>query len=145
MLTGRQIAFTINSFLKIKRRSEDSEWHERRALHGVGQRQYQKFDEARENIPTASEKEPENDLLRGLYHRQLEKSTYMKSVLALHHSDQIHRKEPNSYMEFKAMVTDVLKNHQHNSLTAQKKCRVKNTAISVATVTCDGDRKTNRL
>ena len=90
----------------------------------------------------AFEKEPEDDLLEGLYHRQLEKSTPMLNATALYHCDQIHRKEPKSFLKPEA-VTDVLKDQQHTFFTAQKrKGRAKDTAIPVATVNTEGDRKT---
>ena len=61
-----------------------------------------KFDEACEEILMALEKEPEEDLLEGLYHRRLVKSTLLKDALMLFHNDQVH------YTELKAIVTEVL-------------------------------------
>ena len=49
----------------------------------------------------------------GRYHQRLEKSTSMQNDLALNLSDQIHRKDPKSYLKLKAVVADVLKDQQH--------------------------------
>ena len=100
------------------------------------------LDEAWENILMAPEKEPEDDLLKGLYHRQLEKSTSMQNAFALYHSDQSHRKEPKSCTKSRAMVTDSLKDQQQFFPQALKqKGRVKEAAMPVATVNSDGERQ----
>ena len=82
----------------------------------------------------ALETGPEADLLHGLYHRQLEKSTVMQKALPPHHADQVHRKKPQSHSRLKALVSDVLEDQQQHSLIAQKKGLVKNRAIPVAAV-----------
>ena len=61
-------------------------------------------DVAQENIVMALEKEPGEDLLQGLYHRQLAKSTSMQNASALCHSDQVHRKDPKSYLKWTTMA-----------------------------------------
>ena len=47
-----------------------------------------KFDQACDETLLALEKEPEADLLEGIYHRQLDKPTLMLNVLALYHASQ---------------------------------------------------------
>ena len=44
----------------------------------------------------------------------------MQNALALFHSYQIHRKEQKSNLKLSPMVTDVLKDQQQNSFTAEK-------------------------
>ena len=43
-----------------------------------------------------------------LHYRQLEKWLLLKIVAVRDHSDQVHVKEPQSYTNFTAMVTDIL-------------------------------------
>ena len=61
------------------------------------------FDEALENILMTMEKAPDDDLLEGLDHRRLEKSTSMQTASALCHSGQICRKVPKSFLKLKAI------------------------------------------
>ena len=66
-----------------------------------------------------------------LYRRQFS----LQHALALYHADQIHRKKPKSYLMLKALVTDVLKDQQQNSLIAPKReGQVKDRAVPAATV-----------
>ena len=53
----------------------------------------------------------ERDLLEGV-NRPLNKSSLMKTVLALFHSDQVHREESKSVPKLKALVTHILKDQQ---------------------------------
>ena len=88
----------------------------------------------------APEKEPEEDLLEGFYHRQLEKSISMQNASALYHTDQAHRKDPKSYSKLKALITDVLTELQQNYRMAQKqKGQVKDRAIPVTPEKNKGD------
>ena len=77
------------------------------------------FDQAWEETLMALEKEPEVDLVEGLHHRQLEKWTLMQNALALYHSDQVHRKEPQSYSRLKALFSNVLEEQQQYSLVVK--------------------------
>ena len=73
-----------------------------------------------------------------LYHRQFS----LQHALALYHADQIHRTKPKSYLMLKALVTDVLKDQQQNSLIAPKReGQVKDRAVPAATVKDEGDRQ----
>ena len=60
-----------------------------------------KFDEAWEITPRAPERESENELSQGIYHRQQKKRTSMQNASAPNHSNQMHRKEPKSYLKLK--------------------------------------------
>ena len=48
------------------------------------------FDQAWEETLMAVENAPERDLLKSLYHRQLGKSTLVKSASALYYSHPVH-------------------------------------------------------
>ena len=83
MLTGRQSAFTICAFLSIN----DVQV---RAISVNGllniklvNDNHEKFEPSWEEPLIALEKEPQGDLLEGLYHRQLVKSTLRQNALAL--------------------------------------------------------------
>ena len=92
------------------------------------------FDHGEENL-VALERGPAADLLEGLHHRQLEKSTLMLHASAQYHSAQVHHKEPKSFSRLKALVTDVLKDQQQHSVKAQQhKGQVQDRAIPVAPV-----------
>ena len=100
------------------------------------------FDEAMENILMTMEKGPDDDLLEGLEHRRLEKSTSMQNASALCHCGQIHRKVPKSFLKLKAIGVRCVERQQPSSFLAQKqKGWAKDTGIPVATVTTEGDRK----
>ena len=68
----------------------------------------------------------------------LVQSTLMKTVLAFCHSE-VHHKEPKSYTNKKAVVTDVLEDQQE-TLIAQRG-RVREKAIPVVPVKGQGDSK----
>ena len=82
-----------------------------------------------------------------LYHRQVETSTRTKNALALYPSDEVHRKEPQSCTQLKALVTNILEDQKQAALRAQKeKSLVKDKAIPVVPSKKDeGDGKERRL
>ena len=79
------------------------------------------FVEAWENFLIAPESEPEDEILEGHYHRQLEKLTSVQNAFALDLSDQTHRKEPKSFLlKLKGMVIGVLQDQPQNSLNSSE-------------------------
>ena len=104
---------------------------------------FKKFDEAwEENLMALDTEEEGADLMEGLYHPQLEKSTLMLIALALYHYDQVHGKESETYPGLKALVSDVVEDQQQNSVTSQQeKGPVKDRAIPVAPAKNNGDAK----
>ena len=70
------------------------------------------FDQAWKDTLMVMDSELDVAFVEGLSCRQLEMSTLMKNALALYHTDQVHRKEPQSYRELKTMITDMLEDQQ---------------------------------
>ena len=77
------------------------------------------FDEALENILMTMEKAADDDLLEGLDHRRLEKSTSMQTASALCHSGQIHRKVPKSFLKLEAIGASWLRNKKAGRKTQE--------------------------
>ena len=69
----------------------------------------------------ALEKPTEDDLSKGVHHRQLRKST---SLLALCHSDQFHRKERESCVKLKVMVAGHVE-HTSSNLPSELRNKIR--------------------
>ena len=94
------------------------------------------FDRAWAETWMALDKEPQRNFLESLHHRQLEKSTLVKTALALSYLDQVHRTEQKSCAKLKALVADILEDQQQETLIEG---RVLDKAIPVVPVTGKGD------
>ena len=90
-MTRRQIASMIYVFLKINDVQVTATSMNDLLNVELVNDSLKRFDQSWEETLMALEKEPEGDLVQGLYRRQLEKSTLKQNALARYHSDQVHR------------------------------------------------------
>ena len=95
MLRGRHIAGQILCLLSDQRRTRGGLISSNNLLNNaLRSDSLEMFVQARELTLMAMEQELERDLPESLYHRQLEKSSLMKTASALYQSDQAHCKGP---------------------------------------------------
>ena len=57
---------------------------------------------------TATQKQPEEELLENWYCRQLEQSGQLKQLVALYIEDMVQKSEPKGYSKLKSVVIDIL-------------------------------------
>ena len=124
MLTRRQIAYQLYTFFRnIGEQGRAIGMND--LLNELRNKNLKMFGPALQETLMTMENEMKRDCLGSLIHRHLEKSTLMKTVLALCYPDQIHREEPKSYTKLKASVTHSLEGQTKRSSLKEVVSRTK--------------------